>query len=26
MPVEEGKVFVWDEDTISWIEFVPPTE
>lgn len=25
MPVEEGKVFVWDEDTVSWIEFVPPT-
>jgi hypothetical protein len=26
MPVEEGKIFVWDEPTISWIEFVPPTE
>lgn len=25
-PEEEGKIFVWDEDTISWIEFVPPTE
>lgn len=25
MPVEEGKVFVWDEDTIAWIEFIPPT-
>lgn len=26
MPVEEGKLFFWDEDTISWVEFVPPTE
>ena len=26
MPVEEGKVFAWNEDTTSWIEFVPPTE
>ncbi len=26
MPVEEGKMFVWDEPTVSWIEFVPPTE
>ena len=26
MPVEEGKLFVWDEDTTSWVEFVPPTE
>jgi hypothetical protein len=26
MPVEEGKFFAWDEDTVSWIEFVPPTE
>lgn len=26
MPVEEGKFFVWDEDTTSWVEFVPPTE
>jgi hypothetical protein len=25
MPVEEGKSFVWNEDTISWIEFVPET-
>jgi hypothetical protein len=22
-PVEEGKIFVWDEDTTSWIETVP---
>lgn len=26
MPVEDGKVFVWDEPTTSWVEFVPPTE
>jgi hypothetical protein len=26
MPVEEGKRFIWNEDTVSWIEFVPPTE
>lgn len=26
MPIEEGKSFVWDENTVSWIEFVPPTE
>jgi hypothetical protein len=26
MPVEEGKIFVWDEDTTSWVELVPPTE
>jgi len=26
MPVEEGKMFFWDEPTTSWIEFVPPTE
>jgi hypothetical protein len=26
MPVEEGKFFVWDEDTTSWVEFVPPSE
>lgn len=26
MPVEEGKVFVWDEPTTAWVEFVPPTE
>jgi len=25
MPVEEGKMFVWNEPTTSWIEFVPPT-
>ena len=25
MPVEEGKAFVWDEPTTSWIEFVVPT-
>jgi hypothetical protein len=25
MPVEEGKIFVWDEDTTSWVEFTPPT-
>jgi hypothetical protein len=24
MPVEEGKMFVWDEPTTSWVEFVPP--
>lgn len=22
MPVEEGKRFTWDEDTVSWIEFI----
>lgn len=22
-PAEEGKIFVWDEDTISWIETIP---
>ena len=21
MPVEEGKVFTWDESTLSWVEF-----
>ena len=26
MPVEEGKFFVWNEDTTSWVEFVPPAE
>jgi hypothetical protein len=26
MPVEEGKMFVWDEPTTSWVEFVPPIE
>lgn len=25
MPVEEGKMFVWDEPTTAWVEFVPPT-
>ena len=25
MPVVEGKMFVWDEPTTAWIEFVPPT-
>ena len=24
MPVEEGKVFTWDEETTSWIEVVAP--
>jgi hypothetical protein len=24
MPVVEGKMFVWDETTTSWVEFVPP--
>ena len=24
MPMEEGKIFVWDEDTTSWVEFTPP--
>lgn len=24
MPIEEGKVFVWNEDTTSWVEFTPP--
>ena len=24
-PVEEGKRFVWDESTTSWIEYVAPT-
>jgi hypothetical protein len=23
MPVEEGKIFTWDEPTTSWVEFVP---
>ena len=26
MPVEEGKVFTWNEETTSWVEFVIPTE
>ena len=25
MPVEEGKMFVWNEETVSWLEFVPET-
>ena len=25
-PVEEDKIFVWDEESTSWVEFVPPTE
>lgn len=24
MPVEEGKIFVWNEETLSWVEFTPP--
>ncbi len=24
MPVEEGKIFVWNEDTTSWVEFISP--
>jgi hypothetical protein len=24
MPVEEGKMFTWDEPTISWVEVVVP--
>lgn len=24
MPVVEGKMFTWDEDTTSWVEFVAP--
>jgi hypothetical protein len=26
MPVEEGKLFTWDEPTVSWVELVLPTE
>ena len=26
IPVEEGKMFTWDEETTSWVEFVPPAE
>jgi hypothetical protein len=26
MPIQTDKIFVWDEPTISWIEFIPPTE
>ena len=25
MPVEEGKIYTWDETTVAWVEFVPPT-
>jgi hypothetical protein len=25
MPVEEGKIYNWDEPTVAWVEFVPPT-
>jgi hypothetical protein len=25
-PVEEGKLFTWDEPTLSWVEVVLPTE
>ena len=25
MPVEEGKMFRWDEPTLAWVEVVPPT-
>jgi len=24
MPVEEGKLFGWNEDTLSWVEFTTP--
>ena len=24
MPVEEGKTFTWNEETVSWVEVVPP--
>ena len=24
MPVEEGKMFTWNEETLSWVEFVAP--
>jgi hypothetical protein len=26
MPIVEGKIFIWDEPTISWVEVVIPTE
>jgi len=26
MPVEEGKIFTWNEETTSWVEFEIPTE
>jgi hypothetical protein len=25
MPVEEGKMFIWNEPTTAWVEFVAPT-
>jgi hypothetical protein len=25
-PMEEGKFFTWDEETLSWVEVVLPTE
>jgi hypothetical protein len=25
MPVEEGKFFQWNEETLAWVEFTPPT-
>jgi hypothetical protein len=25
MPVEEGKIYTWDEPTVAWVEFVPPS-
>jgi hypothetical protein len=24
MPVEEGKMFQWNEETLAWVEFIPP--
>jgi hypothetical protein len=24
MPVEEGKFFTWKEETLSWVEVIPP--
>jgi hypothetical protein len=24
MPVVEGKMYVWQEDTVSWVEIVAP--
>jgi hypothetical protein len=24
MPVEEGKMFQWNEETLAWVEFTPP--
>ena len=26
MPVEEGKFFTWEEETLSWVEVIPPVE